>query len=144
MSGYADWLCHWANYYSSSHFQRRSPRRYRPVTPLLPCRTTTALPALDQSPADFHVSQTAMGCTGRSLFAILIYVILLAYSRLGGLKGEALQKAIFLLLLFVSEAGKKQQQKNYSRGPAAPSLLLQAIGVMIGSSVSGLTLFDSC
>jgi hypothetical protein len=48
-------------------------------------------------------------------------IILLAYSRLGGLEGFALQRAIFLLLLFASEAGKKQQQKNYSRGPAARS-----------------------
>jgi hypothetical protein len=47
-------------------------------------------------------------------------VILLAYSQLGGLEGKALQRAIFLLLLFASEAGKKQQQKNYSRGPQIP------------------------
>src|SRR4029079_12448383 len=44
--------------------------------------------------------------------------ILLAYSRLGVLEGEVLQRAIFLLLLFASSAGKKQ---NYSRGPAAPA-----------------------
>src|SRR5215217_36931 len=48
-------------------------------------------------------------------------VILLAYSRLGGLEGEALRSMIFLLLLFASFAGKKQQQKNNSRGPAAPA-----------------------
>jgi hypothetical protein len=33
------------------------------------------------------------------------------------------RQAIFLLLLFASFAGKKQQQKNYSRGPAAHSPL---------------------
>jgi hypothetical protein len=32
--------------------------------------------------------------------------------RLGGLEGQARQRAIFLLLLFASEAGKKQQQKE--------------------------------
>jgi hypothetical protein len=47
-------------------------------------------------------------------------MILLAYSQLGGLEGFALQRAIFLLLLFASEAGKKQQQKNYSRGLRPP------------------------
>jgi len=40
---------------------------------------------------------------------------------MGGLEGEALRSMIFLLLLFASFAGKKQQQKNYSRGPAAPA-----------------------
>src|SRR4051812_16422921 len=50
----------------------------------------------------------------------LLQIILLAYSRLGGLEGQALQREIFLLLLFASGAGKKQQQKKYSRGPAAP------------------------
>jgi len=35
--------------------------------------------------------------------------VLLAYSRLGGFEVAALQRAIFLLLLFASEAGKQQQ-----------------------------------
>src|SRR4051812_5437136 len=35
--------------------------------------------------------------------------VLLAYSRLGGFEIAALQRAIFLLLLFASEAGKQQQ-----------------------------------
>ena len=48
-------------------------------------------------------------------------MILLAYSRLGGLAGFARQSAIFLVLLFASFAGKKQHQTNVSRGPAAPA-----------------------
>ena len=50
-------------------------------------------------------------------------IIPLAYSRLGGLEGEALQRQIFLLLLFASGAGKKQQQKNNARGlrPRSPA-----------------------
>ena len=54
-------------------------------------------------------------------FPVGQFFILLAYSRLGGLEGEALQREIFLLLLFASSAGKKQQQKEYARGPAAPA-----------------------
>jgi hypothetical protein len=47
-------------------------------------------------------------------------IILLAYYQLGGLEGFALQRAIFLVLLFASFAGKKQHQRTIFRGPAAP------------------------
>ena len=51
--------------------------------------------------------------------AIHLCIILLAYSQMGGLEGEALQEKIFLLLVFACFAGKNKQQKFYSRGPAA-------------------------
>jgi hypothetical protein len=47
-------------------------------------------------------------------------IILLAYYQLGGLEGKALQRAIFLVLLFASEAGKKQHQRTIFAGRRAP------------------------
>jgi hypothetical protein len=59
--------------------------------------------------------------TSRPYCVLSILIILLDYSRLGGLEGFAFQTEIFLLLLFASFTGKKQQQKHYFRGPAAPA-----------------------
>src|SRR5215216_1148838 len=58
---------------------------------------------------DVHISTSfAPSCAERlrSRLCRRVQIILLAYSRLGGLEGKALQGAIFGLLRFASEAGK--------------------------------------
>ena len=49
-------------------------------------------------------------------------IILLAYSRLGGLEGEALQRAIFLLLLLPAKLAKAATKELFSGacGPRSP------------------------
>src|SRR4051812_38897226 len=55
------------------------------------------------------------------LAAVEIHIILLAYSRLGGLECAALQRAIFCCCFLPDSLAKSSNKKKYSRGPATPA-----------------------